>query len=99
MATINYSERISEIMRIKGISKKDLADATGVAKQNVHLLMETNNIQKLISLSKTLGVSLYDIVGEEEQSEPDVKGCIVYKGAVHTINSKQDIEDILKTIK
>jgi transcriptional regulator with XRE-family HTH domain len=98
MAANNYSERISELMRIKGISKSDLGDAMGVKKQNVNLLLETNNVEKLIGIAKVLGVSLNDIVGEYE-TEPEVKGCIVYKGVVHPINTKQDIEQILKEIQ
>lgn len=95
MASTNYSERIAELMRIKGISKTELANRVDIKKQNVNILLETNNIEKLIGISKALGVSLNDIVGE---SAPEVKGCIVYQGIVHPINSKQDIEDILKTI-
>lgn len=98
MATNNYSERILELMRVKGLSKSDLGDSMGVKKQNVNLLLETNNVEKLIGIAKVLGVSLNDIVGEYE-TEPEVKGCIVYKGVVHPINAKQDIEEILKVIK
>jgi len=98
MATNNYSERISELMRTKGLSKSDLGDSMGVKKQNVNLLLETNNVEKLIGIAKVLGVSLNDIVGEYD-AEPEVKGCIVYKGVVHPINTKQDIEEILKVIK
>ena len=95
MASTNYSERIAELMRIKGITKSELGERMNVKKQNVNILLETSNIEKLIGISKALGVSLNDIVGE---SAPEVKGCIVYQGIVHPINSKQDIENILKTI-
>ena len=98
MATNNYSERILELMRIKGLSKSDMGDSMGVKKQNVNLLLETNNVEKLMGIAKVLGVSLNDIVGEYD-TEPEVKGCIVYKGVVHPINTKQDIEEILKVIK
>lgn len=93
-----YSERILELMRVKGISKSDLADSMGIKKQNVNLLLKTNNVEKLIGISKVLKVSLNDIIGEYK-FEPDIKGCIVYQGVVHPINSKKDIEEILKEIK
>ena len=93
-----YSERILELMRVRGISKSDLADAMGIKKQNVNLLLKTNNVEKLIGVSKVLKVSLNDIIGEYK-TEPDVKGCIVYQGVVHPINSRKDIEDILKGIQ
>lgn len=97
MASNNYSERIAEVMRIKGISKSELGDMLNVKKQNVNNLLETNNIEKLLSIAKCLGVSLADIIGDED-SVPEVKGCIVFKGVVHPINCKQDIEEVLKII-
>ena len=99
MATsTNYAERIIEIMQGKGITKTELGNLMGVKKQNVPLLLQTNNIEKLLEICKHLNVSLNDIIGEQKVVE-EVKGCIVYKGIVHTINSKDDIQNILNTIQ
>ena len=97
MRVANHSERIKEIMRLKGITKSELGVKMGVKKQNVNLLLETNNVEKLIGIADALGVSLNDLVGMD-QTAPEVKGCIVYKGVVHPINSKEDIQEILNTI-
>lgn len=84
-------------MRHRGITKSELGERMGVKKQNVNALLETNNIEKLMSIAQCLGVSLNDLI-EAEQAAPEVKGCIVYKGIVHTVNNKQDILDILNII-
>ena len=97
MATSNYSERITEVMRLKGITKSELGERMGVKKQNVNVLLETNNVEKLIGIAKTLGVSLNSLLGIDETT-PEVKGCIVYKGVVHPVNCKQDIQEILDII-
>ena len=97
MSTNNYKERILELMHAKGLSKSELGNAMGVQKQNVNALLETNNVDKIISIARILDVTLNDIVGSEI-NESDVKGCVVYGGVVHVINSKQDIEDILSDI-
>ena len=97
MATSNYSDRIMEVMRLKGITKSELGERMGVKKQNVNVLLETNNVEKLIGIANTLGVSLNSLLGIDE-SAPEVKGCIVYKGVVHPINNKQDIQKILTLI-
>ena len=97
MATNNYSERITELLRLKGMTKSELGAKMGVKKQNVNVLLETSNIEKLIGIANALGVSLNDLVGMDEVA-PEVKGCIVYKGVVHPINCKQDIQEILDTI-
>ena len=69
----------------------------GVQKQNVNALLETNNVDKLISIARLLGVTLNDIVGVDVD-DSNVKGCVVYGGVVHVINCKRDIEDILSDI-
>lgn len=97
MATSNYSDRITEVMRLKGITKSELGERMGVKKQNVNVLLETNNVEKLIGIANTLGVSLNSLLGIDEAA-PEVKGCIVYKGVVHPVNSKQDIQKILTLI-
>lgn len=97
MAANNYYERITEVMRHRGITKSELGERMGVKKQNVNVLLETNNIEKLLSIAQVLGVSINDLI-EAEQAAPEVKGCIVYKGVVHPINNKQDILNILEII-
>ena len=97
MAANNYYERITEVMRHRGITKSELGERMGVKKQNVNVLLETNNIEKLLSIAQVLGVSINDLI-EAEKAAPEVKGCIVYKGVVHTINNKQDILNILEII-
>lgn len=39
--------RIEEILRERGITKTQFAEMMGVAKQNVNLLLNTNNTQKI----------------------------------------------------
>ena len=75
-------------MQGKGITKTELGNLMGVKKQNVPLLLQTNNIEKLLEICKHLNVSLNDIIGEQKVVE-EVKGCIVYKGIVHTINNRR----------
>ena len=98
MSTHNYKERILELMHTKGLSKSELGNAMGVRKQNVNTLLETTNVDKLISISKILGVALNDIVGIGV-TESSVKGCVFYKNTVYTINSKQDLEKLLTIIE
>lgn len=97
MAASNYYDRIIQVMRMKGVTKSALGEQMGVKKQNVNALLETNNIDKLIQIANLLDVSLNDII-ETKEAAPEVKGCIVYKGVVHPINCKDDIQEILKAI-
>ena len=53
--------RIEEILKERGISKTQFAEMMGVKKQNVNLLIETNNIQKLEQIAGVLGVNFMEL--------------------------------------
>ena len=53
--------RIAELLVEKGISKTRFAEMMGVQKQNVNLLLSTNNIQKLEQIAEALGVEFSDL--------------------------------------
>ncbi len=94
----NYGERILEIMRLKNITKSELAEGVGVKKQNVNVLLETNNVEKLKEIAKALDITLSELV-EERKEASEVKGYIEYQGTVHIIKSKEDIENLLTKIE
>ena len=47
---------IEEILKERGITKTQFAEMMGVAKQNVNLLLNTNNTQKLEKIAEVVGV-------------------------------------------
>ena len=57
--------RIAEILQEKGISKTEFAERMGIKKQNVNVLLETNNIRKLEEMADVLGVQLTDLWHDE----------------------------------
>ena len=48
--------RIEEILKERGISKTQFADMMGVTKQNVNLLLNTTNTQKMEKMAEALEV-------------------------------------------
>ena len=91
--------RIAEILSERGISKTQFADMMGVKKQNVNLLIETNNIQKLEQIAEVLGVDFSDLYVNDKQSQDELNGFIEYKGEVYRIKTKTDLENMLKSIE
>ena len=88
--------RVSEILVEKGISKTRFAEMMGVAKQNVNLLLSTNNIQKLEQIAEALGVEFSDLFVNDKPVEEAVNGFVEFRGEVFRIKSKTDLEELLK---
>ena len=91
--------RIAEILSERGISKTQFADMMGIAKQNVNLLLQTNNIQKLEHIAEVLGVDFSDLYINDKQPQDELNGFIEYKGEVYRIKTKTDLENLLKYIE
>ena len=88
--------RIAELLVEKGISKTKFAEMMGVQKQNVNLLLSTNNIQKLEQIAEALGVEFSDLFVNDKPAEEAVNGFVEFRGEVFRIKSKTDLEELLK---
>lgn len=87
--------RIAELLVEKGISKTRFAEMMGVQKQNVNLLLNTNNIQKLEQIAEALGVEFSELFVNDKPVEEAVNGFVEYRGEVFRIKSKTDLEELL----
>ena len=88
--------RIAELLVEKGISKTKFAEMMGIQKQNVNLLLNTNNIQKLEQIAEALGVEFSELFVNDKPVEEAVYGFVEYRGEVFRIKSKTDLEELLK---
>ena len=91
--------RIEEILKERGISKTQFADMMGIKKQNVNLLIETNNMQKLEQIAEVLGVDFSDLYINDKQPQDELNGFIEYKGDIFRIKTKADLENISKLLE
>ena len=90
--------RIAEILQERGLSKTEFAEMMGVKKQNVNLLLETNNIRKLEEIAGVLGVQLTDLWQDETNAHPTINGFIEFGGEVYTIKSIEDLQRLCDKI-
>ena len=81
------------------MSKAEFASRMGIARQNVDSLLDSKkkDINTIIKMSEVLGIPFLDFIGMKPK-EQDIHGCIYINGKPHLINSKEDIESILKEI-
>ena len=90
--------RIAEILQEKGISKTEFADMMGIKKQNVNVLLETNNIKKLDEIATALGVELSELWKDKNDSLPSINGFVEFDNVVYTIKSKEDFNKLYQII-
>lgn len=90
--------RIEEILKERGITKTQFADMMGVAKQNVNLLLNTNNTQKMEKIADVLGVKFTDLFVADDQPQDELNGFVEYRGEIHRIKTKADLESLLNKI-
>ena len=95
MITLRFAELLAE----RNISKSQFADMMGVKKQNVNLLIETNNIQKLEQIAEVLSVNFTDLIVDDKQPQEELNGFVEYKGEIHRIKTKVDLENLLRTME
>ena len=93
-----FEDHADDLLKERGISKAEFAKAMGVMPQNTNKLVGTKNICTLTSIANYLDIPLSVILFGNVETEQDIHGCIYINGKPHLINSKEDIESILKEI-
>ena len=93
-----FEDHADDLLKERGISKAEFAKAMGVMPQNTNKLVGTKNICTLTSIANYLDIPLPVILFGNEEAGQDIHGCIYINGKPHLINSKEDIESILKEI-
>ena len=68
--------RIAEILQEKGISKTEFAEMMGIKKQNVNVLLETNNIKRLDEIATALNVELSELWKGNNVSVKSINGFV-----------------------
>ena len=91
--------RIEEILKERGITKTQFTDMMGVAKQNVNLLLNTNNTQKMEKIAEVLEVKFSDLFVADDQPQDELNGFVEYKGEIFRIRNKADLKGILRSME
>ena len=98
MEVLLTRDYILEQIARKGMSKAEFATKMGIARQNLDSLLDSKkkDINTVIKMSEVLGVPFLEFTGM--QPKEDIHGCIYVNGKPVLVNSKEDIESLLKDI-
>lgn len=92
--------QIERILHEKRISKTAFADMLGIKKQNVNGVLETRNLDKIQEIANVLGVDYLELITEkQEEQKPTINGFVEYNEKIYKISSKEDLENLLRTIE
>lgn len=91
--------RIEELLKEKGISKVQFADMMHIKKQNVNVLLQTNNIAKLEEIAKVLNVGLTDLWVDDAIETNVLNGHVEYKGTIYTVKTVEDLTNLIALVQ
>jgi len=94
-------EYITALIEQQGMSKAEFASKMGYARQNLDVMLATKkkDIAMVVKMSEVLGIPLLDFIGENDfVPENKVHGCIYVNNKPYLVNSKEDIEALLKEL-
>ena len=85
-------ERIEVIMKEKGISKAEFARRMNIKPQNVNVVLDTDNLKKLMKIAEVIGCDVSDfLVNNNQEPQHVINGFIEYDGVVYAIKSMNDL--------
>lgn len=92
--------QIEKILHEKKISKTIFAQMMGIKKQNVNLLLETRNIDKIQEIANILRVDINDLLFEkkEEKIVPTINGYVEVENEIYPIKSREQYVSLMDKI-
>ena len=93
-------ERITELINLKGMSKADFAKKLGFERNNLdaYLNAKKKDINLVIKMAEALDMPLTEFLGMQTKESSSIYGCLYVNGMPVIVNSKEEIERILKEI-
>ncbi len=91
--------RIKDICKQKGLLQKELAEKVGVTYIALRASLKGNpTVGTLEKVANALNVEVWELF-TESPGESEISGFIKAKGVIYEIKSRQDIENLLKSIQ
>lgn len=90
--------RIKDICKQKGLLQKELAEKVGVTDIALRASLKGNpTVGTLEKVANALNVEVWELF-TKSPGESEISGFIKAKGTIYEIKSRQDIENLLKSL-
>lgn len=91
--------QIEKILHEKKITKTAFAEMLGIKKQNVNLLLETRNIDKIQEIADALGVDFNDLLFEKKvEVAPSINGYVEVDSEIYPIKSREQFVTLMDRV-
>ena len=91
--------QIEKILHEKKITKTAFAEMLGIKKQNVNLLLETRNIDKIQEIADALGVDFNDLLFEKKvEVTPSINGYVEVNSEIYPIKSREQFVTLMDRV-
>lgn len=91
--------QIEKILHEKKITKTAFAEMLGIKKQNVNLLLETRNIDKIQEIADALGVDFNDLLFEKRvEVAPSINGYVEVDSEIYPIKSREQFVTLIDKV-
>ena len=91
--------QIEKILHEKKITKTAFAEMLGIKKQNVNLLLETRNIDKIQEIADALGVDFNDLLFEKKvEVASSINGYVEVDSEIYPIKSREQFVTLIDKV-
>lgn len=88
---------IDILLKEKGLSKQDLAKKMEISRENLYRILNGNpTLQNLEKIATALEVQIYQLFPSSNNA---LTGFVEYRGTIHRIKSKADLDKLSEIIK
>jgi transcriptional regulator with XRE-family HTH domain len=95
-------ENINVILKEKGLTKQVVAKRMGLSRESLYRIINGNpTLDNLRKLAAAIGVQIWELFASNTKDFPEIGvfGVVVVNGIPHRIESKQDLETVLKAMQ
>ena len=91
--------QIEKILHEKKITKTAFAEMLGIKKQNVNLLLETRNIDKIQEIADALGVDFNDLLFEKKvEVASSINGYVEVDSEIYPIKNREQFVTLIDKV-
>ena len=99
MDVLLTKEYITGLIAKKGMSKSEFAEKMGYKRQNLDAMLDSQkkDINTVVRMSEVLDIPLLEFIGMQQHTDT-IYGVLYVNGKPEIVNSREDINNLLKQL-
>ena len=99
MEVLLTKEYLSGLIASKGMTKAEFASKMGIVRQNLDAMLDSKkkDINTVVKMAEVLDIPLLEFIGMQPEKK-SIYGCLYVDDKPIIINSREDIDNLLKSL-